>query len=133
MILPERVFGRSRRNLLAIFVIDNRVDAGHRGAGTSWLHRMEGRHRATEESTGLGLPPSIHDRGLAFPDRVVVPAPDLGLDGLPNGRHMLEMIEGRRLSAFRTRETRGDRAYRDTRVSQLLPGKDRGQSLQVDV
>src|SRR5208337_4684179 len=70
------------REFLAMLVVDHRVDARHAWPGAARLHRVDGWHRAAEETSVLGLPPGIDDDGLLLADVVVVPLPDLGLVGL---------------------------------------------------
>ena len=78
--------------LVAVLVVDGRVDADHRRAAAARLHRLQGRQRAAEEAAGLGLPPGVDDDRLALADRLVVPAPDLGLDRLAHRGHVLEVV-----------------------------------------
>src|SRR5271157_5478765 len=80
------------REFLAMLVVDHRVDARHAWPGAARLHRVDGWHRAAEETSVLGLPPGIDDDGLLLADVVVVPLPHLGLDGLAHRGHVLEAI-----------------------------------------
>src|SRR5205823_4002619 len=80
------------RDLVALIVVDNRVNAGNRRAGAAGLHRSQCRDRAAQKAAVLGLPPGVDDDCLALADDIVVPAPDLGLDRLADCRHMLEMV-----------------------------------------
>ena len=80
------------RHLVAVLVVDRRVDAEHAGAAATRLHRLQGRQGAAEEAAVLGLPPGVDDCRLALADLGVVPPPDLGLDRLAHGRHVLEAV-----------------------------------------
>src|ERR1019366_5084918 len=82
----------SRRHLVAVLVVDDRVDAEDAGPAAAGLHRLKGRQGAAEESAVLRLPPGVDDRRLALADLGVVPAPDLGLDRLAHRRHVLEVV-----------------------------------------
>src|SRR5215472_13966569 len=62
------------------------------GPGAARLHAVDCGFRAAEKTPVLGLPPRVDDHGLALSDDVVVPLPDLGLDGLADGGHVLEVI-----------------------------------------
>src|SRR6185437_15552904 len=77
---------------VAVLVVDDRVDADHRRAAAAGLHRLQRGQRAAQEAAGLGLPPGVHDDGVALADRLVVPAPDLRLDGLAHRGHVLEVV-----------------------------------------
>ena len=52
---------------------------------------MDGRHRAAEEASRLGLPVGVHDHRFAFANGVVIPSPDLRLDRFANGGHVLKL------------------------------------------
>ncbi len=80
------VAGPAGGDLVAVLVVDDRVDPERRGAAAAGLHGLE------EEAAGLGLPPGVDDDRLALADLGVIPAPDLGLDGLAHGGHVLEVV-----------------------------------------
>src|SRR5207245_4849268 len=82
----------ARRNLVAVVVIDDRMDAGYAWPRAPGLHRVKGRHRAAQESTVLGLPPRVDDHRFALAHHIVVPPPHRRLDGLAHRRHMLEVV-----------------------------------------
>src|SRR6266852_142190 len=52
---------RARGNLFAVFVVDDRVDSRHPRPCAAGFHRIDGGHRAAEESAVLGLPPRVYD------------------------------------------------------------------------
>src|SRR5262249_23191556 len=101
------------RHFLVLLVVDDRVDAGDAGPGAAGLHRVEPRFRAAEEPPGLRLPPGVHDHSLAFPHHIVIPLPDLRLDRLTHGGHVLEVVPilgrliGARLPEHADRRWRG--------------------------
>src|SRR5262249_50238205 len=70
----------SGADLLALLVIDDRVDAGQSRPGAAGFHPVERGFGAAKESAVFRLPPRVDDDGFALADDVVVPAPDLGLD-----------------------------------------------------
>ena len=80
------------RHLVAVLVVDHRVDAEDARAAAARLHRLQRGQRAAEEAAVLGLPPGVDDRRLALADLGVVPAPDLGLDRLAHRGHVLEVV-----------------------------------------
>src|SRR5207249_484556 len=65
-------------DLVAVLVVDHRMDAGDRRPGAARLHRPHAGDRAAQKAAGFGLPPGVDDDRLALADDVVVPAPDLG-------------------------------------------------------
>ena len=77
---------------LTLLVVDHGIDAEDARPAAARLHRLERRQRAAEEAAVLGLPPGVDDDRLAFADRLVVPAPDVRLDRLAHGRHVLEAV-----------------------------------------
>ena len=79
-------------DLIAVLVEDDRVDAERGGPAGARLHRLEGGQGAAQEPAGLGLPPGVDDDRLALADLGVIPAPDLGLDRLAHGGHVLEVV-----------------------------------------
>ncbi len=83
---------RPLRDLLAVLVVDHRVDAEHARSAAPGLHRLQPGQRAAQEAAVLGLPPGVGDRGLALADDVVVPPPDVRLDRLADRRHRLEVV-----------------------------------------
>ncbi len=82
---------RSLRYGLALFIEDDRMNAGHSWTCAAGFHRMNCWHRAAQESTGLRLPPCIDDHSLTLANHIVVPAPDLRLNWLAHGRHMFKL------------------------------------------
>ena len=82
----------ARGDLVAVLVVDHRVDAEHARSAAAGLHRLQGWQGAAEESAVLGLPPGVDDDRLALADLVVIPAPDLGLDRLADRGHVLEVV-----------------------------------------
>src|SRR5665648_446409 len=56
------------------------------------LHRLQCGQGAAQETAVLGLPPGVDDGCLALADTFAVPAPDLRLDRLTDGRHVLEAV-----------------------------------------
>src|ERR1035438_8842564 len=91
-VADDDVAGPAVRDLVAVLVVDGRVDADHRRAATARLHRLERGQRAAEEAAGLRLPPGVDDDGLSLAHRLVVPPPDLGLDRLAHRGHVLEVV-----------------------------------------
>src|SRR5271166_3642681 len=83
---------RAWRNLVALLVVDDWMDAGHARTRAARFHRVKRRHRAAEEPTVFGLPPGVDNGGLTLADNVVIPPPDCRLDRLAHRRHMLEAI-----------------------------------------
>ena len=79
-------------DLVAVLVVDDRVDAERRRPAAARLHRLQGGQGAAEEAAVLGLPPGVDDDRLALADDLVVPAPDLGLDRLAHRGHVLEVV-----------------------------------------
>ena len=79
-------------DLVAVLVVDDRVDPEHAGAAAARFHRLQGRQGAAEEAAVLGLPPGVDDDGVALADDVVVPAPHVGLDRLTDRGHVLEAV-----------------------------------------
>src|SRR5262249_34291260 len=78
--------------LMAILIVDDRVNARHSGASTARLHGLQRRHGAAEETAGLGLPPGVHDDSLALANGLVIPQPHFRLDRLTHGRHVIEVV-----------------------------------------
>src|SRR5439155_15912096 len=68
------------------------MDAGYALPRASRLHRVECRDRTAQETSVLGLPPSVDDDRLALAYDVVVPPPDRRLDRLAHRGHMLEAV-----------------------------------------
>ena len=60
-------FPRARFHFLALFVVDDRVDAGHARPGAARLHQVERGLGAAEESAVLRLPPRVDDDGFRLP------------------------------------------------------------------
>src|SRR5579875_894891 len=83
---------RTSFDRLAFFVVDGRVDAEHARAAAAGFHGLERREGGAHEAPGLGHPPGVHDHSLPLAHGPVVPAPDLGLDGLAHGDHQLEVV-----------------------------------------
>src|SRR5262249_19753958 len=77
---------------IAFFIVDHRVDPKDSRAAAARLHRLQGRQRAAQEATVLGLPPGVDDGCFALADDVVIPAPDLRLNRLSHSGHVLEMV-----------------------------------------
>src|SRR5207248_1592515 len=77
---------------IACFIVDHRVDPKDSRAAAARLHRFQGRQGAAQEATVLGLPPGVDDDRFALSDGVVIPAPDLRLNRLSHGGHVLEMV-----------------------------------------
>src|SRR5699024_3605228 len=85
------VAGLAGIQLIAVIVVNYRLDARQGRAGTARLHVVYARYRAAQDAAGFGLPPGIHDDRLVLADGMVVPAPGLGLDGFADGGHVLEV------------------------------------------
>src|ERR1035438_4919756 len=83
---------RSSRDLLPVFVNNHRIDSRHTWARASRLHGIDRRLGAAEESSVFSLPPGVDNHCLTFAHNVVIPAPDLGLDGFADCGHVLEMV-----------------------------------------
>src|SRR5712692_9643305 len=83
---------RSGRQLLALVVVDDRMDAGDPGTRTAGFHLVDCGDRAAKKPAVLGLPPGIHDHRLALADHLVVPLPDRRFDGLAHRGHVFEAI-----------------------------------------
>ena len=64
----------------------------HGRAGAARLHPLETGKRGAQEAAGLGLPPGVDDDRLPLAHRLVVPAPDVGLDRLADRGHVLEAV-----------------------------------------
>src|SRR5215216_4367218 len=79
-------------DLLAVLVVDHRVDAEDSRAAAAGLHRLQGRQGAAQEAAVLRLPPGVDDDRFALPDHLVVPAPDARLDRLAHRGHVLEVV-----------------------------------------
>src|SRR3989442_5016870 len=77
---------------IAFFIVDHGVHPKDSRAAAARLHRLQGRQGAAQEATVLGLPPAVDDDRFAFSDGVVIPAPDLRLNRLSHGCHVLEMV-----------------------------------------
>src|SRR5947207_1921925 len=58
-------FPGALRDLRAGLIVNDRMNPRHGWAAASRLHRMNRRHRAAEESAGLGHPPRVGDDGFA--------------------------------------------------------------------
>src|ERR1039458_1002211 len=83
---------RSCRDFLVVLVINRRIDSRHAWARASRLHRIKRGFRAAQEAPVLRLPPGVDNDCLALADGLVVPAPDLGLDGFSHRGHVFEMV-----------------------------------------
>src|SRR5579875_1860967 len=66
---------RPRIDRLALIVEDDRVNTQGCGAAAPRLHRLQRRERAAHETAGLGHPPGVDDRRIAFADDFVIPPP----------------------------------------------------------
>src|SRR6266487_2508971 len=77
---------------IAVLVVDHRVDPEDPWAAAAGLHRLQGGQGAAKKAAILGLPPGVDDDRLALADSLVVPAPDVRLDGLADRRHVLEVV-----------------------------------------
>ena len=77
---------------LALLVIDDGIDPHDPRPAAAGLHGVDCGQGAAEEAAVLRLPPGVDDHRLALADDLVVPAPDLRLDGLADGRHVLEVV-----------------------------------------
>src|SRR5208337_1331078 len=85
-------FPRTGVHFLSHFIEDHGVDARHAWARASRLHRIKRRLGGAQEPSVFGLPPCVHDHRLTFAYRLVIPAPNLRLDGFSHGGHVLEMV-----------------------------------------
>src|SRR6266496_3800841 len=77
---------------IAFFIVDRGVDPKDSRATAARLHRFQGRQGAAQEATVLGLPPGVNDDRFTLSDDAVIPAPDLRLNRLSHGCHVLEMV-----------------------------------------
>src|SRR4029077_13694537 len=77
---------------LAGFIPDDWIDAESGGARAAGLHGVESGLGGDQEATGFGLPPGVDDDRFLFSDDVVVPAPDVRLDGFADRGHVLEVV-----------------------------------------
>ena len=63
---------------------NNRLDTKEGHSGRTWLGFNGTREWRYNDGPGLGLPESVNDGTLFFPDVVIVPVPSLRVDGLTN-------------------------------------------------
>src|SRR5205085_198805 len=70
------------RDLVAVLVVDDRVDTQDTRPAAARLHRLQRRQRAAQETAVLGLPPGIHDGRLALADLGHAPVGVAGVDVL---------------------------------------------------
>ena len=77
---------------LRLLVENHGIDPGHAGPRAPGLHRVDRRLGRAEESAVLRLPPRVDDDRFLLADDVVVPLPDVRLDGLADRRHVLEVV-----------------------------------------
>src|ERR1035437_6339172 len=82
---------RSCRDFLVVLVINRLIDSRHAWRRASRLHRIKRWFRAAQEAAVLGLPPGVDNDCLTLADGLVVPPPDLGLDGFSYRGHVFEM------------------------------------------
>src|SRR5579863_7701837 len=82
----------ARFDSLAVLVVYDGVDPERSRAATAWFHGFEGGQGAAEKTPCLGHPPCVDDRSLPLAHRVVVPAPDLRLNGLADRAHQFEVV-----------------------------------------
>ena len=66
-------------------VHNHRLDAEKGQRGGTGLGRGDARQRRDEDAAGLRLPPSVHHGAAAITYDIVVPLPDLRIDGLTDG------------------------------------------------
>ncbi|WP_321969238.1 hypothetical protein [Paraburkholderia tropica] len=71
---------------------DDGMDYGNAGTGAAGLHFVQRRDSAAQEATGFAEPPCINDDRFALAHNALVPLLDFGLDGLADGRHVLEVV-----------------------------------------
>src|SRR6266487_6114272 len=83
---------RARRNFFSVLIPNHRINAENRGTRAAGLHGIESRFGGAEEAAGFGLPPRINDNGFAFAHNIVIPPPDIVLDGFADSGHMLEVV-----------------------------------------
>src|SRR3989442_3137648 len=77
---------------IAFFIVDHGIDPKDSRAAAARLHRSQSRQGAAQEATVLGLPPGVDNDRFALSDDVVIPAPDIWLNRLSHGCHVLEMV-----------------------------------------
>mmetsp|Transcript_10748 Transcript_10748/g.40372 ORF Transcript_10748/g.40372 Transcript_10748/m.40372 type:complete len:302 (-) Transcript_10748:990-1895(-) len=73
-----------RQLLPRLRVQDREVDAKEGERARPGLHRGRARQGRPDVATRLRLPVRVHDRAPLLPDHLVVPAPGLGVDRLPD-------------------------------------------------
>src|ERR1700730_9796777 len=83
---------RARFYLVPFLIPNYRIDSQGGRTGAPGFHEIECRLGSAQEAAGFGLPPGVHDDRLALAHDLVVPLPDLRLNGFANGSHMLEAV-----------------------------------------
>src|SRR6266568_1244981 len=83
---------RARRNFFSVLIPNHRINAENRRARATGLHGIESRFGGAEEAAGFGLPPGVNDHRFAFAHNIVIPPPNIGLDGFADRGHVLEMV-----------------------------------------
>src|SRR6266705_6134139 len=83
---------RARPDFISVFVPDDRINAEDCGPSAAWLHGVESRLGAAQETAGFCLPPGIHDDGFALTNDFVIPLPHFRLDRLADRGHVLEFV-----------------------------------------
>src|SRR4029077_11393942 len=78
-------------HFLIIFIVNDHVNPGKSGASAAGLHGIERGDRAAQDATGFRLPPGVDDRGFAFSHNIVIPSPNVRLDGFSYRGHVLEV------------------------------------------
>src|SRR5207244_9373340 len=92
-VADDEVAATTRRYLLALLVVDGRVDGGKGLGRRAGLQRRDAGQRSDEDHPGFGLPPRVDHRRPVAADVFAVPDPRLWVDGLADRAQKAERAQ----------------------------------------
>src|SRR5581483_2127686 len=133
-LLQHEIAAAARADLLALLVVDRRLDAGERLRRRARLGGRDPRQRRDHDHPGLGLPPRVDDRAVAAADVLLVPDPRLRVDRLADRAEQLQRREIVLLRVLRPPlHVRADRRRRRVEDGHAVALDDRPPAILVGI